>query len=295
MREVTASVRPSVPLLFSASIESHLIDYAIEGLLLGTFLVSASAVTVALEHPASPIHGLLPNPTVRRILTGLAMGLTSVALVYSRPGRRSGAHMNPALTLTFLRLGKVMPADAAGYVAGQFVGAMGAMGLLAWMAGPWVAHPAVDYVRTVPGPAGEAAAFLGELAISCGMVLLVLAVSNSRWRAWTGLVAGLMVAAYISLEAPISGMSMNPARTFGPATAAGAYDALWIYFVAPLAGMLAGAEIYVRRYGLHAIACAKLHHDAQSRCLFRCGYAGRASGTPPMTAASSVQPVAVRQ
>jgi aquaporin Z len=256
---------------------SHLAEYAIEGVLLGLFLVSASGVTVVLEHPASPVRAVVPDARVRRVLGGVAMGLTAIGLIYSRPGRRSGAHMNPAVTLTFLRLGKIAPADAVGYVAGQVAGALGTMLTLSAVAGAWLANPAVNYVRTVPGPAGAGVALAAEAAISCGMMLLVLTVSNSRWRAITGVCAGVLVAIYISVEAPLSGMSMNPARTFGPAAASGTFTALWIYFVAPLAGMFAAAEIYVRRRGLAAVACAKLHHDTRSRCIFRCRFRAQAS------------------
>jgi aquaporin Z len=216
-----------------------------------------------------------------------------MALVYSKPGRRSGAHMNPVITLTFLRLGKIAPSDALGYVAGQFAGAVTAMALLAVTAGRWLGDPAVNYVRTVPGRNGPAVAFLAEAVISLGMMLVVLTVSNSRHRAYTGVCAGLLVASYITLEAPFSGMSMNPARTFGPAAVTASFDAIWVYFAAPLAGMLAGAEIYVRLRGRHAVACAKLHHDTTSRCLFRCGFVPGPGARP--TAASGVPvPTVVR-
>src|SRR5204863_18609 len=97
-------------------------EYLIEGAGLGLFMVSAAVMTTLLEHPSSPVRSELPDPLVRRAFMGLAMGLTAAALIYSPWGRRSGAHFNPAVTLTFLRLGKVSPLDAGGYVAGQFAG-----------------------------------------------------------------------------------------------------------------------------------------------------------------------------
>src|SRR5262249_46732745 len=75
-------------------------EYAIEALLLGLFMVSAGVVTTALEAPGSPLVAALPDAFARRALVGLGMGLTSVALVYSPLGGRSGAHMNPAVTLS---------------------------------------------------------------------------------------------------------------------------------------------------------------------------------------------------
>jgi len=91
----------------------HVTEYAIEATCLAVFMVSACLFASLLEYPGSPIHQVLPNPTVRRVLMGFAMGLTAVCLIYSPFGKRSGAHMNPSTTLTFLRLGKVArPGDA---------------------------------------------------------------------------------------------------------------------------------------------------------------------------------------
>ena len=111
------------------------------------------------------------------------------------------------------------------------------------------------------------------LLISFLLMTVVLAVSNTRRLAhFTGLFAGTLVATYISLEAPLSGMSMNPARTVGSAFHAGQWTALWVYFTAPPLGMLAAAELYRRLPGAPQIFCAKLHHDNDKRCIFRCHY-----------------------
>jgi aquaporin Z len=91
-----------------------------------------------------------------------------------------------------------------------------------------------------------------------------------RLHKFTGLCAGALVATYITFEAPISGMSMNPARTFASAVPAHHWVALWLYFTAPLIGMLAAAEVYVRTKGIQSVACAKLHHENHTRCIF-CG------------------------
>jgi aquaporin Z len=99
-------------------------------------------------------------------------------------------------------------------------------------------------------------------------------------RQWTGVAAGVLVAFYISVEAPLSGMSMNPARTFGPAIVSGDLMSVWLYFLAPLIGMFGAAELYLWRNGLARVRCAKLHHDAQSPCIFHCGYA---AATVPMS------------
>ena len=103
------------------SLREHWPEYAIEGWALGMFMVSASAVATLLEYPASPLHAAVPSPHTRLAIAGVAMGLTAIALIHSPWGRRSGAHMNPAVTLTFWRLGKIKRWDAVFYVAAQFI------------------------------------------------------------------------------------------------------------------------------------------------------------------------------
>ncbi len=250
----------------------HWKEYLIEAALLGVFMVSACLVTALIEHPASPLRRALPNDVLRRTLIGIGMGLTAVGLIYSPWGRRSGAHFNPSVTLTFLRLGKVEPWDAAFYVAAQFAGGVAGVLLSVALLGHALADPAVRYVATLPGPLGPKAAFAAELTISFGLMSVVLWASNApRLARFTGLFAGLLVATYITVEAPLSGMSMNPARTFGSAAVGQVWGALWVYFTAPLAGMLLAAEVHRRRR--RPVICAKLDHPAEGPCIFRCGYA----------------------
>jgi aquaporin Z len=243
-------------------------------------MVSACCFGTLFEHPSSPARQAISDPLLRRIPMGLAMGLTAIALIYSPLGQRSGAHMNPSTTLTFFRLGKVAGADAAGYIAAQIVGGIAGVMLAAAALGMLVADPSVNYVATVPGMAGVVVAWIAELLMSCGMMLTVLTVSNSRAARLTGLCAGALVMAYIILEAPLSGMSLNPARTLGSAVAAGAWSDLWIYFTAPPLGMLLASELYVRTRGLGAVLCAKLVHPRSGPCIFRCAYADRHGPVP---------------
>jgi aquaporin Z len=256
----------------SEALKTHWPEYLMEAAALGLFMVSACTFGVLLEYPGSPVHRAIATPFARHLLAGLAMGLTAIAIIYSPWGQQSGAHMNPSITLTFLRLGKVKRWDAVFYIAAQFVG--GAAGvLLAWLVlGGLLSHPAVHYVATLPGMAGVAAAFVAELLISFGLMAVVLVVTNTpRLASKTGLFAGALVATYITLESPISGMSMNPARTFGSALWARDWTALWIYFTAPPLGMLLAAELYARWKGRASVSCAKLHHQNNRRCIF-CGF-----------------------
>jgi aquaporin Z len=249
----------------------HWPEYLIEAGAIGSFMVSAAGFAVVLYHPASRAATYISNEWVRRALMGLAMGLTAVALIYSRWGQRSGAHMNPAITLTFYRLGKLARPDLLGYVAAQFLGAIAGIGAAALVLGAFVSHRSVNYVTTTPGPSGDAAAFLAESAMSFVMMLTVLTISNHpRVARFTGIGAGLLVWAFITFEQPLSGMSMNPARTFGSALLARDFPALWIYFTAPPIGMLLAAEVFTRRFGLQRVLCAKLHHPPGGPCIFAC-------------------------
>jgi aquaporin Z len=251
---------------------AHWPEYASEAACLALFMVSAAAFATLLQHPSSPVAGWTTGG-LPRIPMALAMAITNAALIYSPLGARSGAHMNPAVTLTFLRLRRIAPVDAAGYVLAQFAGGLTGIGLAIWLLAGLPAHPAVNYAATVPGPAGQAAAFAAELAISFLLMLTVLCVANTpRLSRFTGVAASLLIAAYIVVEAPISGMSMNPARTLGSNLFAALLSPLWIYFVAPPAGMLLASECYVRRFGMARVRCAKLHHPATARCIFHCAH-----------------------
>ena len=244
---------------------------------LGLFMISAGLFGTLLFHPGSPVVALVPDPLARRALMGVIMGLTAIGLIYSPWGQQSGAHLNPAVTLTFWRLGKVATWDAAFYVLAQFAG--GALGVLLVLAllGQAFADPPVHYVATMPGPHGLGAALIAEVVISFGLMLTVLLATNTpALMRLTGVFAGALVALYITVEAPVSGMSMNPARTLASALPGRLFDALWIYFVGPVAGMLLAVEAYrlVRR--TPDVVCAKLNHHTHRRCIFRCGYAARA-------------------
>lgn len=245
---------------------SHWREYAAEAAALGIFMLSAAAFATLLQHPLSPVRQALEDAFVRRALMGVAMGATAAAIIYSPLGARSGAHMNPSVTLAFLRLGRIRPGDAACYIAAQFVG--GVAGTLAALAllGPLFTHPAVNFVQTLPGEGGVWPAVAGELAISFLTLSVLLAVSArpSTMRA-TGLVAGAIVMLNITVEDPFSGMSMNPARSFGPALLAGNFTSFWIYLLAPPLAMQLAAEGH---RALHTPGCAKFNHSARVRCIF---------------------------
>ena len=240
---------------------------------LGAFMLSACVVGVLLEYPQSPLRASLPDELTRRGVFGAAMGLTAIGIVYSKWGKRSGAHINPAFTLTFWGLGKIAGWDALFYAAAQFAGGLAGVLLAAVLLGDLLRAPQVNYVATRPGAAGTAVAAMAEVVISFGVMLAVLAATNSRrFSRYTGLMVGCIIALYITFEAPLSGMSMNPARTLGSALPAGDFTAIWIYFVAPALGMALAAAVFRTVRGRRAVHCAKLHHHNSERCIFHCRF-----------------------
>jgi aquaporin Z len=248
-----------------AALRAHWPEYLIEAAALGAFMVSACAFGALLWHPASPLAAAVPDGVRRRFLMGLAMGGTAVALVYSPWGQRSGAHMNPAFTLAFFRLGRVKAWDAAFYSLAQCLGGLGGVLLSGAAMGSALSHPSVRYVVTLPGPS-LALAFAAEVAMTFALMAMVLHVTAGPRARWTGVFAGLLVCAYITFEAPISGMSLNPARSLASALPAMDFTALWLYFVAPPVGMLLAAEAHQR--ARRPLGCAKYHHDNPQRCIF---------------------------
>ena len=256
-----------------AALRQHWPEYLIEAAGLGTFMISACVFTVLLMHPALPAAHWLIAPVWRRALIGIAMGLTAITLIYSPWGKRSGAHFNPSVTIAFFRLGKITFADTFFYVVAQFAGAVAGVLISTVFLSPWISDARVNYAITSPGPRGAGVALVSEFTISFSLMTAVLVFSNNKQLArFTGIFAGFLVAAYITLEAPLSGMSMNPARSFGSALPAHVWKGWWIYFTAPPLGMLAATVTYIKLAGAHSVKCAKLNHGANRRCIFRCGY-----------------------
>jgi aquaporin Z len=255
----------------------HWPEYLMEAWGLGTFMVSAGLFATLLWHPASPVALAVPDGMLRRALMGLAMGLTAIGIIYSPWGQRSGAHINPAVTLTFWRLGKVAIWDALFYVAAQFLGGLLGVWLVLAVFGLAFADPPVSYVATLPGTDGVWVALLAEALISFGLMSTVLFATNSPGlMRFTGLFAGCLVALYITFEAPVSGMSMNPARTFASALPGHLWHGLWIYFVGPPLGMLLAVPVYRTIRRTPEVICAKLNHHTHHRCIFHCGYGAHA-------------------
>lgn len=254
--------------------------YSMEALCLGLFMVSASFFGTILEYPGWPVRSLLPNDLTRLVLMGLAMGLTATAIIYSPMGNLSGAQMNPAVTLTFYGLKKIKINDAIFYALFQCMGGTLAVMLMKLLLGSAFADVHVNYVVTTPGKYGPWIAFVVEIIISFGMMLMILITSNNTKTAkFTGVFAGFFVMAYVIISGPISGFSINPARSLASAIPSDHYDSFWIYLTAPFIGMFLAATCY--QYFKGVVHCAKLHHSKRYDCIFNCGYGEHELTVPP--------------
>jgi aquaporin Z len=251
------------------SLRLHWPEYLMEAAEAGVYLFFVCTFATLLWHPSSPIYRYLPGPTVRRMLMGSAVSATIIAIVLSPWGKQSGAHFNPAVTFTFYRLRKMALWDAVLYCAAQLTGAVAGVALASHLLQGAPAHRAVRYAATVPGAYGDTVAFAAELVVSFTLMGTILSTSNHRVLApYTHYFTAIMIGAYIAFESPLSGMSGNPARTFGPAVYASYWNTLWIYFIAPPMGMLAAAEVFLAVRGGKSPYCAKLHHHNNKRCIF---------------------------
>lgn len=233
--------------------------------------------------PGSPVP-VVPYPALRRLLTVVMFAGGATAVIYSPLGQISGGHINPALTLAFWRMGKVPARDAVIYMVAQFAGAfVGAYAAgLAW--GPLTIG--VHYAATVPGEGfSVAGALAGEIMTTFLVVFTIFVCLNKpRLAALTGIVAFGLKAMLGVVEAPVSGASLNPARTLGPALLAPNYTALWVYFVGPAIGALIAVGAYRGKWGRDTV-CAKLYHTEKYACPFvTCKYRLAKAGETVMRA-----------
>src|SRR5579862_3531660 len=186
------------------------------------YMFCTCSFATLLQHPASPVKHFFVNGIVRRALMGLAVGTTVMALTVSPWGKQSGGHINPAMTFAFYRLGKIPLWDALLYAVAQFSGATSGVALATFLLRGAPGDRTVRYAVTAPGEYGAAVAFAAELAISFILMTTVLLVTNHEALArYTPYFVGSLYVVNITFETPLSGMSMNPARTFGPAAYGG--------------------------------------------------------------------------
>ena len=255
------------------AIAAHWPEYLMEGLELALFMLAACTFATFLFYANSPVLRRIPSPHARLTLMGLAMGLTAIAIILSPMGRRSGAHFNPAVSITFWLLGRMHRLDAMFYVAAQFLGGAFGVFIARELIGIPLGSPSVRYVITVPGRFGTSGAFFVELFMGLLLMTVVLVSgSSARLSRYSWLLVGLLVMTYVIVFSAVSGFGLNPARTVSSALFAGIWTGIWIYLSAPLLGMSIAAALFVTVSGAGTIYCGKTYHDLESPCPFRCRF-----------------------
>ena len=264
--EPGATLTAEADLPVVATLRRHWPEYAIEGGFLAAFLLFAGLVSAWLLGP--DVTGI--ELGARRLVAGVLTGLMLVAMVYSPWGRRSGTHLNPAITLAYVRLGKVGRWDALFYLLAQLAGAFAAIWLLRHAT--WLPAPRTSSLLAISiGPTNPWAVFLAEFMLAGTAMLLILFTSNhERWYRATGLIYGLLFVLIVACVAPLAGFGMNAARllavdALGDASATG-----WLNLLPPLLGMQLAVEAYRLFTGRSQVLCAKLAHNTHGRCIFRC-------------------------
>jgi aquaporin Z len=210
----------------------------------------------------SPIASAIPSHSARLLVTGTIFAGTGSLVAVSPLGRRSGAHLNPSVTLAFWRRGHMHRHDLGGYIGGQVAGAFLGTALVKWW---WGAQArSVDLGVTQPGHGldGPAAAAVEALMTMILVAAILLMVSSARTAPWTPLAVWVVVAVLVWQGAPWTGTSLNPARSLAPAVLAPELAHLWVYLVGPLAGSLLAVTAYGWVPGLET-RTAKLFHDAR--------------------------------
>lgn len=219
--------------------------YAIEAFLAATLMFCVEIFVVALQHPAYPAHEIIVVPWMRRATMGVLMGIVVALLCVSPWGKRSGAHFNPAVTLAFWSIDKTKTIDAICYIVSQFLGALAGIVLASMLTGDAMAHPDVDFAVTTVGACGASWAFAAEFGMSFLLMGSILWLSaRPKLSGHTPTLAGALIAFFITVESPLSGMSINPTRTLSSAIMAGHVERLWLYCLAPVGGMFTVAMIY---------------------------------------------------
>jgi len=262
--EPGAALAAEAELSAIASLRRHWPEYAIEGGFLALFVLAAGVAWAWLQASGGA------DPVLRRVVAGLVPGLLLMAMIYSPWGRRSGSHMNPAITLAYLRLGKVGRWDGMFYILAQLAGALAGVLLLRGGALLPPASPPASLAASL-GPGNAWVALATGFVLSATVMLLILFTSNhASWFRWTGVVVGLMVMLLAACVAPLAGFGMNAAQLLA-VDATGDVGALrWLNLLPPLLGMQLAIEVYRLFTGRSQVLCAKLAHNTHGRCIFRC-------------------------
>jgi glycerol uptake facilitator-like aquaporin len=222
-----------------------LIRNSVLELILTSVLLFGVTTIVRFVVGPSPISRALPEIHVELFIVGALVAVVLAGLIISRPGKISGGHMNPAISLAMWRFGVFPAAGIVPYIAAQLLGSV--IGVLAARAawGAVVARPPVLYAVIRPAPAWSAAPLFGAELIGMGVIVLTVGyfLSIPRLAPLVPWLVGILIGLGIALLGTQTGGSLNPARQFGPAVISGHTAELWVFLIAPMVGAELAARL----------------------------------------------------
>ena len=239
--------------------------------MVGTAILLFSTTSVVIINFGNDafIKQFIPDQFARLFLTGVMIAGTKVLVVISPLGKRSGGHLNPAITLPFWLLKMMHRRDLVGFIAFQFIGAtigsviaMVVWGKEFWNVGGAVILPASDIPVFI--------AFLAETAMTFILAIAILImVSHHSTTKYTPLVVWVVITLEIVLGGQISGTGINPARSFGPAMITNLWQDQWVYLTAPpLGAIIAATAFHFKIFGSFRLKTGKLFHTPFYKCIF---------------------------
>lgn len=225
----------------------------------------------------SPVREMIVSDKVRLLLTGIIFAGGGTAVVYSPLGTKSGGHLNPAITAAFYLKGKLSGIHSLWYMTSQFVGAVAGAFLtrLLWTDLAVSVNLGATHVRE---DVGFVSGGILEFSMVAALVVLVFVfTSEKRLAPFTGVAAGLTVALFVFLTAPLTGTSLNPARSLGPALVMNSYGQIAFYLVVPFLGSAAGLAVHNYLIRGRKPLCGKIFHRKKDPgCIFiECSYKKR--------------------
>jgi aquaporin Z len=215
------------------------------------------------------LHAHLPSHSIRLLITGLIFAGSGSLFAISPLGKLSGAHINPVVSLAFLVRGKMHLHDFVWYVVSQFIGAIIGASLLVWV---WHGRAlAINNGMTMVGPGHTVhLAFLAETVMTFLLVFAIFSfLSVKRLARWTPLMTWILVATLVWQGAAITGTSLNPARSFGPALVSWNFQDQWIYWLAPPLGSLLAVWTFRFADAERKVLTAKLFHAPEYPTIFK--------------------------
>jgi len=232
--------------------------------LMGTALLVlvGLSVVIFINGKGSPIIKLIPDPGTRRAISGFLFGTTGCLIAVSTVGKISGAHINPIVSIAFWLRKTMQFKNMLGYVIAQMAGAaIGCLPLLFWGG----QGRSVEFGATIPLQIH--AAFIGEIWTTfCLIAVILFFTSHDKIKNFTPFMMPIIYCAMVYVEAPLSGTSTNPARSFGPAVVSMVWTGYWLYWLAPITGMLLAVLLFNVGWLKHLKTdVAKLYHFKKYR------------------------------